>query len=50
MNNTISKINYLDCIFRDGRYYNNWNFNRKLINNGKPESLQKNLDGFIKND
>ena len=32
MNDTISKINYLDCTFRDGGYYNNWNFKRKLIN------------------
>lgn len=28
MNDTISKINYLDYTFRDGRYYNNWNFNK----------------------
>ena len=23
------EINLLDCTFRDGGYYNNWNFNKK---------------------
>jgi 4-hydroxy 2-oxovalerate aldolase len=27
------KINLLDCTFRDGGYYNNWEFPRDLINN-----------------
>jgi len=26
------EINLLDCTFRDGGYYNNWNFNKFLIN------------------
>ena len=26
------KVFLLDCTFRDGGYYNNWNFNKKLIN------------------
>tara|TARA_B100000965_G_C19579368_1_gene752820 strand:- start:513 stop:2123 length:1611 start_codon:yes stop_codon:yes gene_type:complete len=26
------KINLLDCTFRDGGYYNNWNFEKKLVN------------------
>ena len=30
MNN--NKINLLDCTLRDGGYYNNWFFNRELIN------------------
>ena len=31
--NSNKKINLLDCTFRDGGYYNNWEFNYKLINN-----------------
>ena len=27
-----SKINLLDCTLRDGGYYNNWKFDKKLIN------------------
>ncbi len=30
MNN--NKINLLDCTLRDGGYYNNWFFNKELIN------------------
>ena len=26
-------VNMLDCTFRDGGYYNNWNFSKKLLNN-----------------
>ena len=26
------EINLLDCTFRDGGYYNNWNFDKKIIN------------------
>ena len=25
------KVNLLDCTFRDGGYYNNWSFEKKLI-------------------
>ena len=31
--NSTKKINLLDCTFRDGGYYNNWEFNYELINN-----------------
>ena len=27
------KLNLLDCTFRDGGYYNNWNFSTSLANN-----------------
>ena len=27
-----SKINILDCTFRDGGYYTNWIFNNDIIN------------------
>ena len=27
-----SKINLLDCTLRDGGYYNNWKFDKKLVN------------------
>ena len=27
----MKKLNILDCTFRDGGYYNNWNFKKKLI-------------------
>ena len=27
-----NKINLLDCTLRDGGYYNNWFFNKELIN------------------
>ena len=26
------KTNLLDCTLRDGGYYNNWNFSKKLVN------------------
>ena len=26
------KLNLLDCTLRDGGYYNNWNFEKKLVN------------------
>ena len=29
----IDSINVLDCTFRDGGYYNNWEFNLKTIKN-----------------
>ena len=25
-------VEFLDCTLRDGGYYNNWNFNKELIN------------------
>ena len=28
----MAKIIHLDCTFRDGGYYNNWNFNKDLAN------------------
>ena len=38
----VRKVNLLDCTFRDGGYYNNWNFDKNLIqdyliNLSKPE-------------
>ena len=27
----VSKVNLIDCTLRDGGYYNNWNFNKNLI-------------------
>ena len=27
----VRKVNLLDCTFRDGGYYNNWNFDKNLI-------------------
>ena len=27
-----NKLIHLDCTLRDGGYYNNWNFDKKLIN------------------
>ena len=27
----MKKLNILDCTLRDGGYYNNWNFKKKLI-------------------
>ena len=29
----MNKLIHLDCSLRDGGYYNNWDFNEKLINN-----------------
>ncbi len=33
INKPIDSINVLDCTFRDGGYYNNWEFNLKTIKN-----------------
>ena len=27
-----NKLKILDCTFRDGGYYNNWNFDKKIVN------------------
>ena len=27
----MSKINLIECTLRDGGYYNNWDFDRKLV-------------------
>ena len=27
-----SEFNILDCTLRDGGYYNNWNFEKELVN------------------
>ena len=27
-----NNVNIIDCTFRDGGYYNNWHFNRNLVN------------------
>ena len=32
MKQNINPINFLDCTLRDGGYYNNWSFNKDLVN------------------
>ena len=38
------KINLLDCTFRDGGYYNNWNFKSKIIKDYLKAMLSANID------
>ena len=40
------EINLLDCTFRDGGYYNNWNFDKSIIN-AYFNSIQKTKIRFV---
>ena len=40
----MKKIKVLDCTFRDGGYYNNWNFNKTTINNYINKINKSNVD------
>ena len=33
MSKSRNKITTIDCTLRDGGYYNNWDFDKKLVNN-----------------
>lgn len=39
-----NNLNILDCTFRDGGYYNNWDFKRQLVNKYVKNINQSNID------
>ena len=40
----MDKLNILDCTFRDGGYYNNWNFSNKLVSDYVKKINKSNID------
>ena len=38
------KITHIDCTLRDGGYYNNWNFNKSLIDKYIKSMISLNID------
>ena len=39
-----NNLNILDCTFRDGGYYNNWDFRNQLVNKYVRNINQSNID------
>ncbi len=40
----MKKIKILDCTFRDGGYYNNWNFKKKVVSEYIDKINKSNID------